>query len=206
MPNEEQVENIVAAIESKADEFGQPTEHIDYVGNDDIRRMGCWIGTGRDRVRVLASPEWDYLAVAHLIRLDERIAAENNRDGDSEEIEITSEDLEEARAQLREDLDENVDANTLVETYLRIHEVATSGDCEIILDVLDSYQISRCRTQELIFPYNEPTTTPLLWDGYKRVRQTGRTIREILLASYPIGKSLGGGEETDTPSGPTAFQ
>jgi len=209
MPELDEVENIVAAIEAKADEFNVSAEHIDYVGSeDDVRRIGCWLGKRPDRVRVLASPEWEFIAFAHLIALDERLAAENLQKGDSGKVEVTEEELEEAkeeaREQLRNDLS-NGDAQKLKNTYLRIYEAATSGDCELIPTTLDSYQIVQCRTQDRVFPYNEPTTTSDVWKTYRKVRTTGQTIREILLANYPLGQQISGGEQQED-EGPTAFQ
>jgi hypothetical protein len=209
MPELEDVKNIIAAIEAKAGEFHVGTEHLDYVGEeDDVRRIGCWLGKGRDQVRVLASPEWEFAAFAHLIRLDERLAAENLQEEDSEQGDVTDDELEaaieEARTQLATRLS-NEDTQRLKDTYLRIYEAATSSSCELIPETLDSYQIVRCRTQERLFPYNEPTTTPTVWKTYRKVRTTGQTIREIILANYPVGQ-LSGGEEQEELSGPTAFQ
>lgn len=203
----DEVENIIAAVEAKADEFNVATEHIDFVGpEDDVRRIGCWLGEGRDQVRVLASPEWEFTAFAHLIHLDERLAVENLQEEDSEQVEVTEDELEAAIEEAREQFATRLsNIDTLKETYLRIYEAATSGGCELIPETLDSYQIVRCRTQERLFPYNEPTTTPTVWKTYRKVRTTGQTIREIILAKYPVGQ-LSGGEEQEEISGPTAFQ
>ena len=208
MPELDEVENIVAAFEAKAEEFNVDTEHIDYVGDDDVRRIGCYLGKGPDRVRLLASPEWEFAAFAHLTRLDQRIAVQNLQEEGSEKLEVTEEELEAAQEEARKELANrlsNADAQQLQETYLRVYEAATSGGCELFPTTLDSYQLVRCRTQDRLFPYNKPTTTPMLWEQYRKVRTTGQTIREILLADYPLGQVSGGGEQEEL-SGPTAFQ
>lgn len=203
MPSPDDVENIIASIEARAEDFDRSIESIEFGSDDGIFTKGCRIGQGKDSVRVLASEEWDHIKFRHKILLDSYVAIKNNPDF-SDGDRISKEELENAQKQLKESLAE-LDEFPLQETYLRLLEIANAGDCELTIETLDSYQVYRCMAQKRTFVYNEPMTTSKIWNTFRSVRQCGWSIREVLLAKYPLIQSTEAGGQQEPQTGP-AFQ
>lgn len=178
--------------------------------NDGISIEGHACNHGGHKYLVLASEHWDYLIVKCGFNLDEVIAIETKSKqiqniNEETEIELTEEDLQNARKKLDNQLD-NVDNSTLRSVRLSLIKNLAIGDAEVEIDRSEGAKIHGFNVDKRIYRNDDSFDEGEFFSTVQKCVNLAWYSKEYLGETYGLADFMTESQNSTRPPDTHSFQ